>query len=71
MKFPVIDFIDIIVDDFNNNNIKIEGLSNVVGNLNNQKFFKSTILPEISLEEYVQIIFGIFLNLNTDIQMKN
>ena len=40
MKFPVIDFIDIIVDDLNNNNIKIEVLSNVVGNLNNQRFFK-------------------------------
>ena len=63
MKFPVIDFIDIIVDDLNNNNIKIEGLSNVVGNLNNQKFFKSSILPEISVEEYAQIIFGVFFKI--------
>jgi hypothetical protein len=63
MKFPVIDFIDIIVDDFKNNNIKIEGLSYVVGNLNNQKFFKSSILPEISVEEYAQIIFGVFFKI--------
>ena len=63
MKFPVIDFIDIIVDDLNNNNIKIDVLSNVVGNLNNQRFFKSTILPEISVEEYAQIIFGVFFKI--------
>lgn len=66
MKFPVIDFIDIIVDDFKNNNIKIESLQNVIGNLNNQKFFKSSILPEISIEEYAQIIFGVFFKIKNN-----
>lgn len=60
MKFPVIDFIDIIVDDLKNNNIKIESEYSVIGILNKQKFFKNTILPEISIEEYAQIIFGVF-----------
>jgi hypothetical protein len=60
MKFPVIDFIDIIVDDLKNNNIKIDSLYGVIGILNKQKFFKNTILPEISIEEYAQIIFGVF-----------
>ncbi len=54
------DFIDIIVDDLKNNNTKIETLSHVVGILNHQRFFKSSILPEISVEEYAQIIFGVF-----------
>ena len=60
MKFPVIDFIDIIVDDLKSNNIKIESEYSVIGILNKQKFFKNTILPEISIEEYAQIIFGVF-----------
>jgi len=60
MKFPVIDFIDIIVDDLKNNNIKIESEYGTIGALNKQKFFKNTILPEISIEEYAQIIFGVF-----------
>ena len=60
MKFPVIDFIDIIVDDLKSNNIKIESQYGVIGILNKQKFFKNTILPEISIEEYAQIIFGVF-----------
>jgi hypothetical protein len=63
MKFPVIDFIDIIVDDLKNNNTKIETLYHVVGILNNQRFFKSSILPEISVEEYAQIIFGVFFKI--------
>jgi len=63
MKFPLIDFIDIIVDDLKNNNTKIETLYHVVGILNNQRFFKSSILPEISVEEYAQIIFGVFFKI--------
>ena len=43
MKFPLIDFIDIIVDDSKNNNTKIETLYHVVGILNNQRFFKMEI----------------------------
>ena len=63
MKFPVIDFIDIIVDDLKSNNIKIESQYGVIGILNKQKFFKNTILPEISIEEYAQIIFGVFFKI--------
>jgi hypothetical protein len=63
MKFPIIDFIDVIIDEFKSNNIKIESPGSVLGHLNNQKFFKSSILPDISIEEYAQIIFGIFLKI--------
>lgn len=71
MKFPVIDFIDIIVDDLNSNNIKIQSLSNVMGVLNGQKFFKSSILPEISVEEYAQIIFGVFFKIKNNYSNEN
>jgi hypothetical protein len=63
MKFPIIDFIDVIIDEFKSNNIKIESPGSVLGHLNNQKFFKSSILPDISIEEYAQIIFGVFLKI--------
>jgi hypothetical protein len=64
MKFPVIDFIDIVVDDFkNDHNVNIESLPSVLGYLNKQRFFKTSILPEISIEEYAQIIFGVFFKM--------
>jgi hypothetical protein len=38
MKFPVIDFIDIVVDDFkNDHNVNIESLPSVLGYLNKQR----------------------------------
>lgn len=74
MKFPIIDFIDIVVDDFKNNNIKIQSLHSVIGNLNRTNFFKNTILPEISIDEYAQIIFGVFFKITknyTEAQLEN
>lgn len=74
MKFPVIDFIDIVVDDFKNNGIKIQSLHSVLGNLNRTNFFKNTILPEISIDEYAQLIFGVFFKITknyTDAQLEN
>jgi len=64
MKFPIIDFIDIMVDEFKNDHqVNIESLPSVLGNLNRQKFFKNSILPEISIEEYAQIIFGVYFKM--------
>ena len=64
MKFPVIDFIDIMVDEFkNDHNVNIESLPSALSYLNRQRFFKTSILPEISIEEYAQIIFGVFFKM--------
>ena len=74
MKFPVIDFIDIVVSDFKNDGIKIQSLHSVRGNLNRTNFFRNTILPEISIDEYAQLIFGVFFRITknyTDAQLEN
>jgi len=62
MKFPIIDIIDIIVDELSNDEKIMYSLNNIVGELNRRKFFKN-ILTDMTVEEYAQIIFGVFFKL--------
>lgn len=65
MKFPIIDIIDIVVEELSNNEKIIYSLNNIVGELNRRKFFKN-ILTDITVEEYAQIVFGIFFKLQKE-----